>query len=69
MSRSLALVALAAASLPRAAAIPATPYNFTQRVDHFSEELATFEQRYYMNASSFGGAGFPKSQINMPDPW
>jgi len=61
MSRSLAIVALAlaAASLPRAAAIPATPYNFTQRVDHFSEELATFEQRYYMNASSFGGAGFP----------
>ena len=42
-----------------AAAIPAVPYNFTQRVDHFSSNAATFEQRFYMNDTSFGGPGSP----------
>ena len=42
-----------------ATAIPSTPYNFTQRVDHFSEDSRTYQQRYYTNVSSFGGAGFP----------
>ena len=53
-----AAAALLAAALP-AAAIPSTPLNFTQRVDHFSEHLETFEQRYYQNASMFGGPGSP----------
>ena len=55
---SLALLLLLL--LARAArAIPATPYNFTQRVDHFSERVDTFQQRFYMNASSFRGPGSP----------
>jgi hypothetical protein len=28
-------------------------------VDHFSENPSTFQQRYYMNDTAFGGAGFP----------
>jgi pimeloyl-ACP methyl ester carboxylesterase len=35
------------------------PYNFTNLVDHFSASTATFEQRYYQNASFFKGPGSP----------
>lgn len=42
-----------------ALAIPAEPHNFTQLVDHFSASSATFTQRYYENASSWGGPGSP----------
>ena len=60
MARAAAAAALLALALSGlAAAIPSAPLNFTQRVDHFSENVATFDQRYYMNASSFGGPGFP----------
>ena len=54
-----ALAALAALAARPASAIPSTPYNFSQRVDHFSERVDVFDQRYYMNATSFGGPGFP----------
>ncbi len=51
------------ASLPLlpllAAAIPAEPHNFTQLVTHFSTNPATFQQRYYENASNWGGPGSP----------
>ena len=54
------LCALAAAlSAAVVTAIPAVPNNFTQRVDHFSERQDTFQQRYYLNESMFGGPGFP----------
>jgi dipeptidyl-peptidase-2 len=40
--------------------IPATPYNFTQQVDHFGNDGgATFEQRYYFNDTWFEGPGSP----------
>ena len=40
--------------------IPADPQNFTQVRDHFSlSPSGTFHQRYYENATSFGGPGFP----------
>ena len=45
--------------VPLVAAIPAEPHNFTQLVDHFSPSEATFMQRYYENATNWGGPGFP----------
>jgi hypothetical protein len=48
-------VPLALACVAAAAAIPATPYNFTQLVDHFREGSDTFQQRYYLNETSWGG--------------
>jgi pimeloyl-ACP methyl ester carboxylesterase len=39
--------------------IPSTPFNFTQRVDHFSMNQATYEQRYYQNLTNFVGPGSP----------
>jgi len=39
--------------------VPAAPHYFEQRVDHFSAASDTFSQRYYMNASAFGGPGHP----------
>ena len=39
--------------------IPSTPYNFTQYVDHFSTSQKTFNQRYYLNTTSFKGPGSP----------
>jgi hypothetical protein len=51
--------AVAAALAASAAAIPATPFNFSQRVDHFSGSDARYSQRYYENMTSFGGPGSP----------
>ena len=39
--------------------IPAKPSYFTQRVDHFSTSAATYQQRFYLNETVFGGAGHP----------
>jgi hypothetical protein len=39
--------------------IPSTPFNFTQRVDHFSLNQATYQQRYYQNLTNFLGPGSP----------
>ena len=40
-------------------AIPSPPLYFENRCDHFSITPCTYSQRYYTNASSFGGAGSP----------
>lgn len=40
-------------------AIPADPYNFTNMIDHFSGNPATFDQRYYKNETWFMGPGNP----------
>jgi pimeloyl-ACP methyl ester carboxylesterase len=45
--------------LPLALAIPAEPHYFQQQVDHFSADDRTYQQRYYINDTSFGGAGHP----------
>jgi pimeloyl-ACP methyl ester carboxylesterase len=42
-----------------ALSIPSTPFNFTQRVDHFSMNQATYQQRYYQNLTNFLGPGSP----------
>jgi pimeloyl-ACP methyl ester carboxylesterase len=42
-----------------ALAIPAEPHFFQQRVDHFSVDDRTYQQRYYINDTSFAGAGSP----------
>jgi hypothetical protein len=39
--------------------IPSPAHNFTQLVDHFSADPRTYSQRYYVNASNFGGPGHP----------
>ena len=46
-------------ALPTIAAIPATPRNFTQRIDHFTTTSNYFQQRYYLNSTSFRGPGSP----------
>lgn len=57
----LALVATScvAAWKPHAVGVPAPPQYWNQSVDHFSINSATFVQRFYENATSFGGAGSP----------
>ncbi|GAB5370385.1 hypothetical protein AAMO2058_001488100, partial [Amorphochlora amoebiformis] len=40
-------------------AIPAQPHYFSNRVDHFGASVETFEQRYYINDTVFGGPGYP----------
>ena len=47
----LLLAAAILTFLGTATSLPAEPFNFTQRVDHFSENVATFQQRDYQNAS------------------
>ena len=50
------LLFLCAASAA-ATSIPSPPLFFTQLVDHYSNSNATYEQRYYENATSFEGPG------------
>jgi pimeloyl-ACP methyl ester carboxylesterase len=38
-------------------ALPSPPFYFTQRVDHYSINNATFQQRWYQNDTSFSGPG------------
>jgi pimeloyl-ACP methyl ester carboxylesterase len=40
-------------------ALPSPALNFTQRVDHFSADESVWTQRWYSNATSFGGPGYP----------
>ena len=43
-----------------ATAIPADPHNFSQLVDHFGAgDASTFQQRYYLNETWWGGPGSP----------
>ena len=50
---------LLAAALGAACAIPSNPLYFPNLVDHFLPNSSTFQQRYYVNESSFGGPGSP----------
>jgi len=40
-------------------AIPADPHFFEQKVDHFSADSRTYQQRYYINDTAFLGPGSP----------
>jgi pimeloyl-ACP methyl ester carboxylesterase len=42
-----------------ASAIPADPHFFEQKVDHFSADSRTYQQRYYINDTAFSGPGSP----------
>lgn len=53
------LVLCALALSHPASAIPAEPHFFQQKVDHFSVDDRTYQQRYYINDTSFAGAGSP----------
>ena len=39
--------------------IPSPPHYFSNLVDHFSGDARTYLQRYYVNATNFGGPGHP----------
>ena len=58
-SMNVLIVLCALAICHPALAIPAEPHFFQQRVDHFSVDDRTFQQRYYINDTSFAGAGSP----------
>ena len=51
--------ALMTTLLSAVASIPSDPHFFTQLVDHFSVNPATYQQRYYLNDTAFAGTGSP----------
>jgi pimeloyl-ACP methyl ester carboxylesterase len=61
MSQPLLLLlgALLLCCNPKASAIPADPHFFEQKVDHFSADSRTYQQRYYINDTAFSGPGSP----------
>ena len=54
MTTLLCMLLCAALAAHGVNAIPADPHYFTQRVDHFTSDERTYQQRYYLNETSFG---------------
>jgi pimeloyl-ACP methyl ester carboxylesterase len=59
MSQPLLLLLGALLCCNPTSAIPADPHFFEQKVDHFSADSRTYQQRYYINDTAFLGPGSP----------
>lgn len=55
----LSLVVACVVFLAAGSSFAAQEYYTTSRVDHFSTDLSTYQQRYYQNDTFFGGPGSP----------